>query len=77
MSPLAKRLWTKSENNCLTFGVGELWRRPVSLAGQHERGVPVQSSSTHTSENSERENFVCGLAVMVRAVHAAAAPARC
>lgn len=34
MSPLAKRLWTKSENNCLTFGLGELLRRLVSLAGQ-------------------------------------------
>lgn len=40
MSPMAKRLCMKSENNCLTFGVGELlWRRP-SLAGPRLRVQP-------------------------------------
>lgn len=38
MSLLAKRMWTRSENNCLTFGVGELLRRPISLAGRSRSG---------------------------------------
>lgn len=37
MSPIAKRLCMKSENNCLTFGVGELLRRRPSLAGANIR----------------------------------------
>lgn len=37
MSAIAKGLCMKSENNCLTFGVGELLRWRPSLAGPNIR----------------------------------------